>query len=109
MIPAPIARYIHGVVREDIERRTANHEHVIFSEVTRAPQPVVNRSYPPDAALPTVPPLMLMRLPRLPDNLQYRFYGRHLLLLEGDALISRRGEIVDSGVITRREILESSE
>jgi hypothetical protein len=34
-----------------------------------------------------VPPLLLLSLPALPDNLQYRFYGRHLVVLDGDALI----------------------
>jgi hypothetical protein len=31
-----------------------------------------------------VPPLLLASLPRLPDNLQYRFFGRHMVLLDGD-------------------------
>jgi hypothetical protein len=26
-------------------------------------------------------------LPGLPDNLQYRFYGRHLVILDGDLQI----------------------
>jgi hypothetical protein len=34
-----------------------------------------------------VPPLLLSTLPRLPDNLQYRFYGRHLVILDGDVQI----------------------
>ena len=34
-----------------------------------------------------MPPLLLSRLPRLPDNLQYRFYGRHVVLLDGDLQI----------------------
>ena len=31
-----------------------------------------------------MPPLLLRELPRLPDNLQYRFFGRHVVLLDGD-------------------------
>jgi hypothetical protein len=28
--------------------------------------------------------LLLNNLPRLPDNLQYRFMGRHVILMDGD-------------------------
>jgi hypothetical protein len=50
-----------------------------------APQPKevsfkVNGEYPKDAPLSTVPPDVLKALPQLPENLQYRFVGRHLIL-----------------------------
>jgi hypothetical protein len=51
------------------------------------PLPGVNRNYPERAALPTVPPLLLAKLPSLPDNLQYRFFGRHVVILDGDVEI----------------------
>ena len=53
----------------------------------KAPRPVINRTFPEDAALPTVPPLLLSKLPQLPDNLQYRFFGRHLVILDADTQI----------------------
>jgi len=40
----------------------------------------VNGEYPKDAPLSTVPPDVLKALPPLPENLQYRFVGRHLIL-----------------------------
>jgi len=40
----------------------------------------VNAAYPPKAPVSTVPPTMLLRLPPLPDELNYRFVGRHLIL-----------------------------
>jgi hypothetical protein len=40
----------------------------------------VNARYPTDAPLPTVPPNVLASLPRLPEDLEYRIVGRHLLL-----------------------------
>ncbi|HKY20776.1 MAG TPA: hypothetical protein VJM31_06110 [Vicinamibacterales bacterium] len=40
----------------------------------------VNGEYPKDAPLSTVPPDVLKALPPLPENLQYRFAGRHLIL-----------------------------
>ena len=40
---------------------------------------------PEKAALATVPPLILVNLPRLPDGLEYRFMGRDLILRDRDA------------------------
>ena len=40
----------------------------------------VNATYPEDAPLPTVPPKLLAALPALPEDLEYRFIGRHLIL-----------------------------
>jgi hypothetical protein len=44
----------------------------------------VNERYPDKAPLATVPPAMLDHLPKLPDkqDLEYRFVGRHLVLLD---------------------------
>jgi hypothetical protein len=40
----------------------------------------VNADYPKEQPLSTVPPDLLRALPPLPDALQYRFAGKHLLL-----------------------------
>ena len=40
----------------------------------------VNAKYPDDAPLPTVPPNLLAALPKLPEDLEYRFINRHLIL-----------------------------
>jgi|RhiMethySRZTD1v2_1073278.scaffolds.fasta_scaffold00291_29 hypothetical protein len=40
----------------------------------------INGEYPKDQPLSTVPPDMLKVLPMLPENVQYRFVGKHLLL-----------------------------
>lgn len=87
LIPAAASQVIQAVIADDFKRRTAAAERATFSEVPGARLPLINRTYPASAALATVPPLLLMNLPRLPDNLQYRFYGRHLLLLDGDVQI----------------------
>jgi hypothetical protein len=50
----------------------------------------VNVSYPEDRPLSLVPPNVLAVLPKLPDNIQYRFTGRHLILLD-----TRAGVILD--------------
>jgi hypothetical protein len=49
----------------------------------------VNGEYPKDAPLSTVPPDVLKALPPLPENLQYRIVGKHLILLctQGNVII----------------------
>jgi hypothetical protein len=51
----------------------------------------VNGAFPTTVPLPTVPPQVLLALPRLPDEeLEYRFIGTRLLLLD-----SRANMVVD--------------
>jgi hypothetical protein len=45
----------------------------------------VNASYPEKQPLPTVPPDLLGRLPKLPEQLEYRIIGKHLILRDVDA------------------------
>ena len=47
----------------------------------------INGPYPTSQPLPTVPPQVLLALPRLPEDeeLEYRFVGRRLLLLDSRA------------------------
>ena len=84
LIPTPVASQLRTVVRTDLQNRSAESRQAAFSEVANATAPIINRTYPANAALPTMPPLLLAKLPMLPHNLQYRFLGRHLLLLDGD-------------------------
>jgi hypothetical protein len=42
----------------------------------------INGTYPDEKPLSTVPLNILAALPRLPDDIQYRFLGRHLILLD---------------------------
>ena len=45
----------------------------------------VNSEYPKDVALSTVPPDVLLSLPQLPEDVQYRFVGKHLILYDAKA------------------------
>jgi hypothetical protein len=45
----------------------------------------VNAKYPEGAPLPTVPSNLLLSLPMLPEPLQYRVIGKHVILLDADA------------------------
>lgn len=40
----------------------------------------VNEAYPRDLPLATFPPKLLLQLPELPPDVEYRFVGRHLIL-----------------------------
>jgi hypothetical protein len=40
----------------------------------------INRTYPKERSVSTVPANVLALLPRLPDDIQYRFLGPHLIL-----------------------------
>ena len=42
----------------------------------------INGTYPDEKPLSSVPTNVLAVLPRLPDDIQYRFVGRHLILLD---------------------------
>jgi hypothetical protein len=87
LIPAPVAVQIAETVVADYKRRQPTAKRAVLEEVPAAPRPVINKTYPVQAALPTVPPLLLNSLPKLPDNLQYRFFGRHVVILDGDLQI----------------------
>jgi hypothetical protein len=45
----------------------------------------VNAKYPSSAPLSTVPPSVLLKMPQLPQGLEYRFVGRHLILFDSKA------------------------
>ena len=84
LIPTRVATQLRAVVLADFQQRKPDVRQAAFSEVADAGTPIINRMYPAKAALPTVPPLLLSKLPVLPDNLQYRFIDRHLVILDGD-------------------------
>jgi hypothetical protein len=87
LIPPLVARQIAETVAADLRRRKGTAKKATLDEVPGTTSPVINKAYPASAALPTVPPLLLAELPKLPDNLQYRFFGRHVVLLDGDLQI----------------------
>lgn len=47
----------------------------------------VNATYPEAEALPTMPPNLLASLPQLPEDLEYRVIGKHLILRDVHANI----------------------
>ncbi|HEY3157777.1 MAG TPA: hypothetical protein VGJ78_02355 [Vicinamibacterales bacterium] len=47
----------------------------------------INAIYPPDTPLPSTPPQVLMNLPKLPDQLEYRIVGKNLIMRDVEANI----------------------
>lgn len=77
-------REIRSDTRADLNARPPSDRAAVREEVPQLPF-AVNGSYPPDAPLATVPPILLATLPRLPEEVEYRFFARHLILLDVDA------------------------
>jgi hypothetical protein len=78
---APILKQI---IERDAENRGVRDAYAAMQEVPARNPPMLNAAYPEKAALATVPPLILVNLPRLPDNIEYRFMGRDMILRDRD-------------------------
>lgn len=89
-----IAAHIRAVVRGHLRGRSGAGAREKAQEgnpeVEGSPEPVVlkvNAIYPGSAPVSSVPPGLLQKLPELPDEVQYRFVGHHLILLDATANI----------------------
>lgn len=74
-----VVPHFRSLVKADLKNREPADADAVLEEVP----PVVlrtNDDYPPDAPLATVPPMLLATLPPLPEELEYRFVGRDLVL-----------------------------
>lgn len=87
LVPAAIAERLRSIIVSDFMSRTPEERAALYAEVPAGMVLEINRTFPAQAALPTVPPLLLKSLPVLPDNLQYRFANRHLIILDGDTQV----------------------
>ena len=74
------AKEIGAVVAEDFKSRPLKDQKAILVEVPMKVPPAINTDYPTTLPLATVPPSLLLKLPTLPEELEYRFLGRHLIL-----------------------------
>ena len=84
LIPAVVANQIRTTVVTDLAGRSAAAQRAALEDGPDGARLAINQLYPMTASRATVPPVLLHNLPRLPDNLQYRFYDRHIVLLDGD-------------------------
>lgn len=74
------AREIGTIVADDFTARPLKDQKAILVEVPMKVPPAINTDYPTTLPLATVPPSLLLKLPTLPEELEYRFLGRHLIL-----------------------------
>ena len=73
------AEHARALIAADMTRRSVSDRATLMNDVpTTAAR--VNEPYPLGEALATFPSLLLQVLPRLPDDLEYRFMGRDLII-----------------------------
>jgi len=74
------SKEIGNIIASDFTARSATAQRAILLEVPMKSPPSINTDYPTRLPLATVPPGLLLKLPTLPEDLEYRFLGRHLIL-----------------------------
>jgi hypothetical protein len=84
---AELTAHIRNVVRKDWAKRSAADKAGLTNEVPPGYLADVNATYPPKLPLGTFPASLLAALPPLPEDLEYRFIGRHLILRDVKANI----------------------
>jgi hypothetical protein len=75
------------IVRADWKKRPAEDRAAIIAEMPKPFVPTINMRYPVGQPLLTFPPNLLRELHQLPDDLEYRFVGRDLILRDVKANI----------------------
>ena len=77
-----VVPYFRRIVKSDLKTRTPGETDAALEEVPQQVPFKIHDTYPDSAVRATVPPMLLARMPRLPEQLEYRFLGRHLILLD---------------------------
>lgn len=75
-----LAPRIRKIVRDDWARRARKDKAALAEEIPPGSMADVNASYPSALPLATFPAALLAALPPLPEGLEYRFVGRHLII-----------------------------
>jgi hypothetical protein len=75
------------IVRADWKKRPAVDRAAILAEMPKPFVPTINMRYPVGQPLVTFPPNLLKLLHQLPEDLEYRFVGRDLILRDVKANI----------------------
>ena len=93
------AKEIGIVVAEDFKGRPLRDQKAILVEVPMKVPPAINTDYPTTLPLATVPPSLLLKLPTLPEELEYRFLGRHLILrdIKANLIVDFIPDVVPDG------------
>jgi hypothetical protein len=81
----PVRNYFRELIRKALAAHPPEEARALLEEVPRAVRVRVNQEYPESAPLGTIPPELLAELPPLPEELEYRFLGRALILRDAGA------------------------
>lgn len=81
-VPAA-GEYLRRMIRNEFkgQERGEIKEAILEAETAGIPLKV-NYPYPETKEVSAIPPTLLLRLPELPKELNYRFAGRHMLLID---------------------------
>jgi hypothetical protein len=81
-----IAAKFRRLMYPELKGKEGRETRALIKEDAPGPIPLqVNAAYPEKEPLPTVPPNLLASVPPLPEGLEYRVVGRHLILRDVDA------------------------
>lgn len=72
--------YLIKIIRDDFAKRPAADRRALLIEFPRDVPVRTNMIYPPALPLATFPANLLKALPELPEGLEYRIVGEHLIL-----------------------------
>jgi hypothetical protein len=99
----PVVPQFRTVIRADLRSRDTRQAMAAMQQVPPTVAINVNDHWPANIARGTVPPRLLNSLYRLPEGLEYRFLGRHLVLVDStaDLIVDYISNVVPS-VIRRR-------
>jgi hypothetical protein len=79
-----VAKIFRGLTKADFRRRSTHGKKLRLDELPHF-HPVINQTYPSDWPLQTFPPSLLLELPKLPPELEYRFVDDALILRDTKA------------------------
>ena len=83
MFTPDVIRHIRRTIRKEFRGQELKELRATVLEADTKGVPLrVNQTYPENKELVGMPPTLLLKLPRLPKQLRYRFVGRHLLLVD---------------------------
>jgi len=82
-----IQRFVRTVLRPIFSGKEGAQikDEILDSEYKGSVKLVVNGRYPDEVPVSTMPPQVLAALPKLPDDLEYRFIQNHLILFDSHA------------------------
>ena len=72
--------HVREAVKKDWENRPADAREAVGDDLPPASVAKINRPYPSEQPLATFPASLLAALPPLPEGLEYRLAGRHLIV-----------------------------